>query len=169
MSSSDPLTVQSGSNERWKFFRDVLVFQLKMLLDNVRDFALMPVSLVAALRDLIFKGNRHGSLFYQVLRWGAHSEEVINVYSAINTQERLRVNPNYTVDAVIARLEGVLVRECEKGGTAASIKAAMDRAIDQIQIETSGPRDRARDTVVRIAQKFRSKLDPALPDRDSKD
>ena len=169
MSSPDPLTVESGSNERWKFFRDVLVFQLKMLLDNVRDFALMPVSLVAALIDLIFKGKRHGSLLDQGRRWGAHSEDVINVYSAIETQDRPRVNPNYTVDAVIARLEGVLVRECEKGGTAASIKAAMDRAIDQIQIETSGPSDRARDAVVRVAQKFRSKLDPALPDRDSED
>jgi len=63
MSSSNPPTVESGSNERWKFFRDVLVFELKMLLDNVRDFALMPVSLVAALIDLIFKGKRHGSLF----------------------------------------------------------------------------------------------------------
>src|SRR4029450_13623475 len=168
MSSPDSLTLESSSNERWKFFRDVLVFQLKIFLDNVRDFALMPVSLVAALIDLIFKGKRHGSLFYQVLRWGAHSEEVINVYSAIETHEKPRVNPKYTVDAVIARLEGVLVRECEKGGTAASIKAAMDQAIDQIQIETSGPGGRVRGAVVRVANKFRSKLDPALPDRDSK-
>jgi hypothetical protein len=168
MSSPDPLAVESASNERWKFFRDVLVFQLKMLLDNVRDFALMPVSLIAALIDLIFKGKRHGSLFYQVLRWGAHSEEVINVYSAIETHERPEVNPNYTVDAVIAQLEGVLVRECEKGETAASIKAAMDRAIDQIQIEASGPRDRATEAVARVAKKLRSNIDPALPDRDSK-
>lgn len=164
MSSPDPLTAQPGSNEHWTFLRDVLVFQLKMLLDNVRDFALMPVSLVAALIDLIFKGERQGSLFYQVLRWGAHSEEVINVYSAIESHARPEVNPNYTVDAVIARLEGVLVRECEKGGTAASIKAAMDRTIDQIQIETSGPRDRARDVVLRAAEKFRSKVDPETPD-----
>jgi hypothetical protein len=168
MSFSDPLTVESGSNERWKFFRDVLVFQLKMLLDNVRDFALMPVSLVAALIDLIFKGERHGSLFYQVLRWGAHSEEVINVYAAIETHDRPTVNPRYTVDAVIARLEDVLIRECEKGGTAASIKAAMDRAIDQIQIETSGPRDRAKDAVARVADKLRIKLDSLPSDRDSK-
>src|SRR6266705_1197616 len=163
MSSLDPLTVESGSNERWKFFRDVLVFQLKMLLDNLRDFALMPVSLVAALIDLVFKGEREGALFYKVLKWGAHSEEVIDVYSAIESHETSGpvINPNYTVDAIIARLEGVLVRECEKGGTAASIKAAMDRAIDQIQIETSGPRDRAREAVVRAAEKFRSKLDPA--------
>jgi hypothetical protein len=167
MSSPNQFVIESGSNERWKFFRDVLVFQLKMLLDNVRDFALMPVSLVAALIDLIFKDKRHGSLFYQVLRWGAHSEEVINVYSAIETHDRPKVNPNYTVDAVIARLEGVLIRECEKGGTAASIKAAMDRAIDQIQIETSGPHDRAREAVARVADKLRIKLDSLPPDRDS--
>jgi hypothetical protein len=161
MNSPGPLAVQppAKDNDHWKFLRDVVVFQFKMLLDNLRDFALMPVSLVAAAIDLFFKGEKQGSLFYQVLRWGAHSEEVIDVYSAINTQGRPEVNPNYTIDAVITRLEGVLVRECEKGGTAASIKAAMDRAIGQIQVETSGPRDRAREAIVRATGRLRSKLD----------
>lgn len=158
MSSSDSLAVKPTNDDHWKFLRDVLVFQLKMLLDNVRDFALMPVSLAAALIDLIFKGERQGTLFYQVLKWGAHSEDVINVYSAI-AHERSEINPAYTIDAVIKRLEGVLVRECEKGGTAASIKAAMDRAIDQIQVETSGPRDRAKEVVARATDKLRSKFD----------
>lgn len=134
-----------------------------MLLDNVRDFALMPVSLVAALIDLLFKGERQGALFYQVLRWGAHSEEVIDVYSALPPHESPSVNPNYTVDAVIARLEGVLVRECEKGGTAATIKTAMDRAINQIQAETSGQRDRAKEAVSRAAEKLRGGLHTAPP------
>ena len=168
MSAPDPQPVEPDNNEHWRFLRDVLVFEFKMLLDNVRDFALMPISLLAALIDLIFKGERQGSLFYQVLRWGAHSEEVINVYSAIEAQGRPDVNPNYTVDAVIARLEGVLVRECEKGGTAASIKTAMDRAIDQIQIETSGPRDRAREAVNRAAEKFRIKVEPLPPPDDDR-
>jgi len=158
MSSSDSLAVNPANDDHWKFLRDVLVFQLKMLLDNVRDFALMPVSLAAAVIDLIFKGDRQGTLFYQVLKWGAHSEEVINVYSAI-AHERPQVNPDYTVDAVIKRLEGVLVRECEKGGTASSIKTAMDRAIDQIQVETRGPRDRAKEAVARATDRLRSKFD----------
>ena len=61
-----PATIPSpvNSNDHWRFFRDVLVFQLKMLLDNVRDFALMPISLLAALIDVIFKGQRQGALFY---------------------------------------------------------------------------------------------------------
>jgi hypothetical protein len=155
MTSPASLPTAQGNDDHWKFLRDVLVFQLKMLLDNVRDFALMPISLIAALIDLIFKGERQGSLFYQVLRWGAHSERVIDVYSAIEEHEKPGLNPNYTVDAVIARLEGVLVREVEKGGTAASVKAAMDRTIDQIQVETRGPRD----AVARATNKLRSKFD----------
>ena len=159
MSSTGSLTAPPGNNDHWKFLRDVLVFQVKMFVGNVRDFALMPISLVAALIDLIFKGKRQGTLFYQVLRWGAHSEKMIDAYSAIETHERPEVNFNHTVDAVIARLEGVLARECAKGGTAASVKAAMDRAIGQIQTEAGGTRDRAMEAVTRAAGKLRDKFD----------
>jgi hypothetical protein len=160
MTSPPSHSLEPHDNDYWKFLRDVLVFQLKMLISNVRDFALMPVSLVAALIDLIFKGRQQGALFYQVLKWAAHSERVIDVYSAIEEHEKPGLNPNYTVDAVVARLESVLVREVEKGGTAASIKTAMDRAIDQIQVETSRPRERARDAVARASDKLRSRFDP---------
>ena len=148
---------RANSGDRWRFLRDVLVFQFKMLLDNVRDFALMPISLVAALIDIVSRGEREGALFYKVLKWGAHSEAVIDVYSAIEHHETsdFKISPSYTVDGVIARLEGVLMRECEKGGTAASIKAAMDRAIDQLHAETGGARDKARDVVVRTADRLR--------------
>ncbi|MEY2490930.1 MAG: hypothetical protein QOC70_2872 [Verrucomicrobiota bacterium] len=159
---------RADHNDRWKFLRDVLVFQLKMFLDNVRDFALMPISLVAALIDLVFRGEREGTLFYKVLRWGSHSEAVIDVYSAIEHHETgdFKISRDYTVDGVIARLEGVLVREYEKGGTAASIKAAMDRAIDQLHAETGGARDKARDVVVRTAGKLREKFDSEPREKD---
>ena len=39
--------------DRWEFLRDVLVFQLKLLLDAVRDVVLSPVSIVAGVIDLI--------------------------------------------------------------------------------------------------------------------
>jgi hypothetical protein len=158
MDSVSPSSPPSSS-ERWRFLRDVMVFQLKLFLDNLRDFALIPISIIAALIDLVYKGEREGALFYKVLRWGAHSEQVIDVYSAIEDHPgNLKVNPAYTVDAVVARLEGVVVRECEKGGTAGSIKAAMDRAIDQLHRETKEPGDRARDSVARAADKLRLKI-----------
>jgi len=166
LSSSPP----EGSGERWRFLRDVIVFQLKLLLDNLRDFALVPISLVAALIDLVYKGEREGALFYKVLRWGAHSEEVIDVYSAIEHHPpgSFKVNPAYRVDSVIARLEGVVVREYEKGGTAASIKAALDRAIDQLHRETKEKGDRARDVVAGATDKLRVKIGPLQTEQEQK-
>jgi hypothetical protein len=142
----------------------VVVFQLKLLLDNVRDFALMPVSLVAAVIDLVVRGKREGTCFYKVLEWGAHSERVIDVYSALERREiaEPRLNQNYTVDAVISKLESVIVREYEKGGSAASVKSAVDRAIDQLQV---GAGDRAKNLVTRAAGRLRTGV-PALPPDD---
>jgi len=59
---------------------------------------------------------------------------------------------------MIARLEDVLVRECEKGGTAATVKAAMDRAFDQIHLETSGGVDRAKHLIGRARVRLQSKF-----------
>ncbi len=140
-------------DERWRFWRDVLAFNLKVLLGNLRDFALIPVSLGAALIDVVSKGEQDGSLFYRVLRWGAHSEEVLDAYSAVKA-ENVSVNPNYTVDAVIARMEGVMVREYEKGGTAASIKTALDRVIDQLQHGTGGHRARVQVAIAKASEKL---------------
>lgn len=157
------------TDSRWRFLRDVVVFQLKMFLDNLRDFALMPISLIAAFIDLIYKGERQGAFFYKVLRWGAHSEEVINVYSAIQQQPGdFKVNPAYTVDAVIGRLENVLKREYEKGGTAASIKTALDRAMDQLHRETQEKGDRTRLLLGRAADKLRVKINK-LPGEEGKE
>ena len=155
---SDQLQIRGAQpDDRWKFMRDVVVFQLKMLLDNLRDIVLMPVSLVAALIDLVLRGDREGARFYRVLRWGRHSERVIDVYSAIEAHppDTFEIGEAYTVDGVIARLEGVVSREVEKGGTAASIKSAMDRAIDQLHAGTGS----ARDAVVRTAGKVREKFE----------
>jgi len=164
MTSTLPDT-QKTTDERWRFWRDVLVFELKMFIGNLRDFALMPVSVVAAMIDLVSRGEREGSLFYRVLRWGAHSEEVLDAYSPIKDElQDRKVNPNYTVDAVVARLEGVLVREYEKGGTAATIKAALDRAIDQLHRETGKHRERAQTAVVKAIEEGK-KLGEAVAKR----
>jgi hypothetical protein len=119
---------------------------------------------------LVSKGEREGSLFYRVLRWGAHSEEVLDAYSPIKhkLQDR-KVNPNYTVDAVVARLEGVLVREYEKGGTAATIKAALDRTIDQLHRETGAHRERARNVVVKALEEGKRLKEGMAGKKDDRD
>ncbi len=64
---------------------------------------------------------------------------------------------------MVARLERVVVRECEKGGTAASIKAAMDRAIDQLHAETGPTRARATEIVTRAANTLKDSVKKNRP------
>ena len=131
----------------------MLVFQLKIFIGNLRDFALMPVSVAAAVLDLVNKGDREGSRFNRVLHWGARSEQVLDAYSPIRQElEDLKLDPNYTVDAVVARLQSALVREYEKGGTAASIKDVLDRTFDQLHRETEKHRERARTAVEKAVE-----------------
>ncbi len=171
-STREPEETAQTRGERWRFLRDVAVFQLKMLVSNGRDFALMPVSLGAALLDLFFKGETEGSFFYNVLRWGAHSEKMIDVYSAVEPSspapfEELTepakggINPAFTIDAAVALLEGVVVRECERGGTTASIKTALDRAMDKVHSGTRPAQEMATDLVARATTRIKETLKDA--------
>ena len=155
--SDNLITPRANSDERWKFLRDVVVFQLKMLLDNVRDLVLMPVALVGGAARPDPARRAGGSAFLQGAAMGLAQREgdrSLQRHRASGAGQ-FTISRDYTVDGVIARLENVVAREVEKGGTAASIKSAMDRTIDQIHAGTGG----ARDAVVRTADELRKKFE----------
>jgi hypothetical protein len=124
----------SGDDEphgRWPFIRDVLLLQVKLLIGNVHNLILIPATTAAAVLDLIFKSGRHGSRFYRVLEWGRRADEAIGLYGALDRHED-SLKRDFTLDALVLRVEEAIIREYEKGGTAASAKAAVDRVLDQL-------------------------------------
>ena len=154
---------------RWRFLRDVLVFQLKLVLGNLQNFVLVPVSLAAAAFDLFVKGNREGEKFYWIMEWGRRTDEMINVYSAIGgyhatgDENEKDMYGNYTVDAILARVENVIVREYEKGGTAANIKSAVDRVIDGMQSQGDKHKEKFDDAMQRTDEAIRRATDKFKP------
>jgi|HubBroStandDraft_5_1064220.scaffolds.fasta_scaffold13855_3 hypothetical protein len=159
------LPPQTAGEARWKFLRDVAVFELKLALNNLHNFFQIPLTLGVALFDLIFKHGEEGSRFYWLVEQGRVIDDHIDIYSIIDHRER-GLNKDYTVDAVLKLLEGVIVREYEKGGTAASIKNAVDRAFDEMQLRTAPASQRAAeatekamDAMRQAADKFRGKPD----------
>ena len=68
--------------KRFPVFRDVVVFQLKLLVDGLRDVLISPVSIMAALVDLLVPGDDGGKRFYSVVRFGRRTEEWINLFGA---------------------------------------------------------------------------------------
>lgn len=125
------LEPEANTGGRWDLIRDVLVFQLKLVLDGVRDLVLSPVSLVAALMDLAMGGDRgNGGSFYSLLRFGHRTDRWINLFGAAGPSETEEAP---VVDDLVARLESALARDVEDGGLSASAKASIDRALDRVQ------------------------------------
>src|SRR5215467_9096022 len=141
--AQEPKTVEgqilpplAARDARWKFIRDVAVFELKLTLNNIHNFFQIPMTLGVALFDLVFKHGDDGSHFYWLVEQGRIIDDNIDIYSIIDDRERA-MKRNYSVDAVLKRVESVIVKEYEKGGTAASIKNALDRAMDEMQSRTA--------------------------------
>lgn len=154
---------------RWKFLRDVAVFELKLTINNFHNFFQVPLTMAVALVDLIFKHGEEGSRFYWLVEQGRTIDDHIDIYSIIEHRER-GLNKDYTVDAVLKKVEGVIVREYDKGGTAASVKNAIDRVFDEMQSRTAPASkkaaeaaDKAAEAMREAAERFRGKKDDVPP------
>jgi hypothetical protein len=60
--------------------RDLLIFQVKLGIDGLKDVVLLPASAIAALIDLLFPGPRPGRLFYSVMLLGETFDRWLSLY-----------------------------------------------------------------------------------------
>jgi hypothetical protein len=158
-----PPGAMSPKDARWKFLRDVAVFELKLTINNFHNFFQVPLTMAVALFDLIFKHGEEGSRFYWLVEKGRLIDDHIDIYSIVEHRERA-LNKDFTMDSVLKRVEGVIVREYEKGGTAATVKDAIDRIFDDMQTRTAPASkkaaeaaDKAAEAVREAAERFRAR------------
>lgn len=87
--SHTPMSDEPSSREtpsRRKIVRDLVVFQVKLWLEGFKDFVLMPVSLGAALLDVLFRGTTGQGTLYAVMRLGDRFERWVNLYGSLDEQ-----------------------------------------------------------------------------------
>lgn len=100
----------------FRLIKSVLLLQLKLLLDAVRDIILSPVALVAALGDLLFLKWQQPQFFRAVMRLGVFSDHWIDLWS----EHADSAEPHENVDILVDRLEQ-LVRDPKTGARKARI------------------------------------------------
>ena len=122
--------------DRWTLIRDILVLQLKLLVDGLRDLILVPISLVIGVISLLKAGNASGSEFYELLRAGRRTEQWINLFGAAErvygpsiSDERF---PAEDIDAMVSRVESFLVDEYRQGGVTRQARDRLDRALESL-------------------------------------
>lgn len=128
---------------RWELVRDIAVFQIKLIVDGLRDLILVPVSMVVGIISLLSGGDKPGSEFYELLRMGRRSERHINLFGAADRAGAKDDNevPLPAIDDMVAKVESFVVDEYRKGGITAQAKDRIDEVIDSLR--RAGKKDSA--------------------------
>jgi hypothetical protein len=78
----------NGAPDRGVIIRDLIIFQIKLFLDGLKDFIVSPVALGAAGLDLLFPTRRRGHRFYSVMRVAERFDGWLNLYGAAEHAEQ---------------------------------------------------------------------------------
>jgi hypothetical protein len=129
-----------AGHDRRTLLRDIVVFQLKLIVDGVRDLLLVPVSLVAGVFSLLRGGSRPGPEFYDLLRMGQRSERWINLFGAADgtpAGDEDRSSPVVgDIDDLVRRMETFVVDEYRSGGITAQARSRLDSALAALRAST---------------------------------
>lgn len=122
--------------DRWTLVRDIAVLQVKLVVDGLRDFILVPVSLIAGIISLVKGGDEQATEFYDLLRVGRRSERWINLFGAAERVYGPEIDNEPLlpgdIDALVSRVESFVVDEYKKGGVTRQAKDQLDKALDAL-------------------------------------
>lgn len=141
--STEPAYAPTESGpDRWTLIRDIGVLQVKLIADGLRDFILVPVSLVAGIISLIKDRDSADNEFYRLLRIGRKSERWINLFEAADrvpesSDERVRF-PDDDIDALVKKVESYVVDEYQKGGVTRQARDQLDQLLKSVGRDRGG-------------------------------
>ena len=134
---SEPLRTPS-TPDNWTLIRDVAVLQFKLVVDGLRDFLLVPVSLIAGMLSLA-SGHKGvpGTQFYQLLNVGKQSELWIDLFGAMrNAPPDLAEHihfPDANMDDILDNIETFVRDEERRGGMTAQARERLEKVLRGLQ------------------------------------
>ena len=116
---------------RIELMRETAVLQLKLLADGLRDAALIPISLLAAIIGLIRGGEEPDREYRQVIKLGRRSERWINLFG--HQRPLGKSHPAGSLDTVLNQVEDVVMEQYKKGRSSSEARTAIREALDEVQ------------------------------------
>lgn len=109
---------------RWVIVRDLIIFQVKLVLDGAKDIVLSPLSLFAAALDILLPGPFPGHRFYAVLRLGEGFDRWLSLFSAAGKasaqDDGLFGASRAGSDSLLGKLEELVIGHAEAAPDAAA-------------------------------------------------
>jgi hypothetical protein len=133
--------MQEPDIARWALIRDMLIFQIKLAMDAIRDLFLSPVSIICGIVDILMGNTQSKSYFYKLMNFGHKTDSWLNLFGHHNKgTENLngedgqtpKVDRNVNVDQLFSQVESLLKDQHGKGGLTASAKNKIDLYLNKI-------------------------------------
>ena len=125
----------TNTSKRSILIRNTVVFQLKLMVDGLRDLVLLPVSLIATLIGLLRGGDEPEREFNQVIEIGRESEQWINLFG--NHDAKDNSSAVVSIDAIFTKVEKTLKKQYQAAGTSKSAQAEIDEALQTVHDEAT--------------------------------
>lgn len=139
----------TGKSKRGELLHNAVIFQLKLMVDGLRDLVLLPVSLIATLVGLLRGGDEPEREFLQVIHVGRQSEEWINLFG--NHEVAEDTHAAASIDALFSKVEDTVRQQYRTGGISERVQAeienvlkiAQEKALQKHRDEQSDKADKA--------------------------
>jgi len=123
--------MSEATSKRGELVREAVLFQLKLMVDGLRDLVLMPVSLLATLVGLARGGEEPEREFCQVIEAGRASEQWINLFG--HHQVADSTTAVASIDVLFTKLEDTLKQQYLTSGLSTNVKTEIGEALRAAQ------------------------------------
>jgi hypothetical protein len=130
---------KAPTDPRARLLRDGVVLQLKLVVDGLRDAALIPLGLLSMVLGLLRGGEDAGRELQQVIKLGRRSERWINLFGHETHPRQAR--PGGSLDQLLDRVEAVVMEQHSKGSNSDEARAAIKAVLDESTAEGASKKD----------------------------
>jgi len=126
---TDGESTPAGKRTIWPQFRRLLVFQLKLYIDALRDLIMSPMSVVVFLLDVIQGNKGDKALFESLMQFGRKTERAINLFDQHDTDDE-----NYRgVDSLLGQVEELVRKEYADGSVSANARDSIETSLKSLR------------------------------------
>lgn len=115
-SNRERLPRKPRQHSRPRLIRRVLLLQVKLFADGLRDFVMMPLSLAAAALGILSSRNEPEVYLDRLMNFGRESDRWINLFDHYDPDDPRRP---VSLDRLAEELEATVLRDYENGGLSA--------------------------------------------------
>ncbi|MBL4783910.1 MAG: hypothetical protein JKY49_00630 [Cohaesibacteraceae bacterium] len=123
-------TPRARPDSKGKLIRKLIVFQVKLAIDGLRDLILSPLSLIAAIFGIITNPKNPSWMFEELMRAGHQTDRWINLFNAYDDKGNDLTEPK-TIDDVVDSIETAIRKDIDTNGYSATAKAAVNEHLQR--------------------------------------